>query len=257
MNRFDVGRSFFALSIAVFGLQYLLFGHLAGGLPPLPPWTPDAGPVVAYLAGILLLAAGLGMLLSRHGRLSALIVGAFFLFCVLFLHLLHASAVWNNGVDRTRALEPLVLSGAAFVLARALPAASPGWINPLAERLAFCGRLLFAIPMIPFGWQHFMYAPFIATLIPSWIPGHMFFTYFTGLAFIAAAIAIVARIQAPLAATLLGIMFFLWVVVLHAPRVAAAVHNGDEWTSLFVALAFSGASFIVASTMEKSGRRIA
>lgn len=251
-----LGRILFAFSIAVFGLQYLLYGHFVGGLPPVPPWIPG-GSVLAFVAGLALLAAGLSILAQWKARLSSILVGAFFLLSVLFLHLLHASAVWNDGVTRTRALEPLALSGAAFVLAGILPAelSGPGWVNTVADRFAMCGRFLFAIPMVAFGWQHFIYAPFIANLIPSWIPGHLFFTYFTGVAFIVAAASIVTKIQAPLAATLLGLMFLLWVVVLHAPRVAGRLHNGDEWSSLFVALAFAGGSFVVACTMAKSDRR--
>ena len=256
----QLGRIFFALAIAVFGTQYLFYGIETGGLPPLPPWTPGHstphGSVLAYAAGLVLLSAGLSMLANRKSRLAALFVGAFFLLSVLFLHLLHAREVWNDGVARTRALEPLALSGAAFVLAAILPADSSRWVNSATDRFALCGRLLFTIPMIPFGYQHFIYASFIATLIPAWIPGHLFFAYFTGAAFLAAAAAILAKIQAPLAANLLALMFFLWVVVLHAPRVAAHPHNGDEWTSLFIALAFSGGSLLIASSMAKSHRRI-
>jgi uncharacterized membrane protein YphA (DoxX/SURF4 family) len=91
-----------------------------------------------------------------------------------------------------------------------------------------------------------MYAPFIAALIPAWMPGHLFLAYFTGTAFIIAGLAILAGYGARLGAIGLGIMFLSWVVVLHAPRVAAALHKEGEWTSAFVALAFSGASFIVA-----------
>jgi hypothetical protein len=56
---------------------------------------------------------------------------------------------------------------------------------------------------------------------------------------------------ARLGATWLGIMFLLWVLVLHAVRVAAALHNGDEWASLFVALALSGGSFILAQAASR------
>jgi uncharacterized membrane protein YphA (DoxX/SURF4 family) len=108
------------------------------------------------------------------------------------------------------------------------------------------GRFLFAISLLVFGIQHLMYGAFVATLIPKWIPGHLFWAYFVGGAFIAAALAIVSGKLAPLAATLLGTMFFLWVVMLHAPRVVGALHNANEWTSLFVALAMSGGSWIVA-----------
>jgi hypothetical protein len=41
-------------------------------------------------------------------------------------------------------------------------------------------------------------------------------------------------------------MFFLWVVVLHAPRVAASLNNGNEWNSAFVALTMCGAGWILA-----------
>jgi uncharacterized membrane protein YphA (DoxX/SURF4 family) len=114
--------------------------------------------------------------------------------------------------------------------------------------LAKFGRYFFAFSMLIFGIQHFMYANFIATLITPWIPGHLFWTYFTGVAFIATALAIVTNIYARLASFLLGVMFLLWVLVLHAPRSIASWHNGDEWTSLFVALATGGASLIVASS---------
>jgi hypothetical protein len=52
------------------------------------------------------------------------------------------------------------------------------------------GRFLFTILMIAFGPQHFMYAPFIAFLMPAWIPVRLFFAYFTRTAFIAAGISI-------------------------------------------------------------------
>jgi hypothetical protein len=73
-----------------------------------------------------------------------------------------------------------------------------------------------------------------------------------GVAFFAAALSIVTGKKINVAATLLGTMFLLWVIILHMPRVAAAPGNGTEWTSEFVALAFGGASFLMASSF---GRR--
>jgi hypothetical protein len=108
------------------------------------------------------------------------------------------------------------------------------------------GRVLFAVSLVVFGVQHFLYARFIATLVPSWILGHLFWAYFVGIAFVAAALSLATQIKIGLAATWLGIMFLLWVLVLHLPRVAAALHNGNEWTSLFVALAMSGGAFMLA-----------
>jgi uncharacterized membrane protein YphA (DoxX/SURF4 family) len=247
-----VGRLCFAISIAFFGFQYLLYGRFMGGLPPVPPWTPG-GRVLAYLMGVVLLAAGLSIATLWKARLSAIGLAVLFLLCVLFLHSLHASAILYNGVDRTRAFEALASSAMAFVLAGILPL-EVGSLEPrnILNKVVTFGRMLFAISMIVFGVQHFMYAGFIAFLIPSWIPGHLFWAYFTGSAFIAAGLCIAIRIFAPLAATLLGIMFLLWVLVLHAPRVVAQPRNGDEWTSAFVALAFAGGSFILAAALSKN-----
>jgi hypothetical protein len=68
---------------------------------------------------------------------------------------------------------------------------------------------------------------------------------------LAAGLAIATHVVSSLAARLLGLMFLLWAALLHAPRVAAQPHNGDEWTSAFVALAFSGASFLLAAYASK------
>jgi hypothetical protein len=41
-------------------------------------------------------------------------------------------------------------------------------------------------------------------------------------------------------------MFVIFVVIVHAPRVYHARLDGNEWTSLLVALAMAGASFTLA-----------
>jgi hypothetical protein len=139
--------------------------------------------------------------------------------------------------------------GGAWVLAAGFPAdkkiSYPR--GSFVFQLANVGRFLIAISLVVFAVQHFMYAKFVASLIPAWIPARLFWTYFTGAAFIAAAISITIRVMLRIAGMLLGTMFFLWVIVLHVPRVAGSPRNGDEVTSLLVALAMSGVGFALAS----------
>src|SRR5205085_954196 len=113
-------------------------------------------------------------------------------------------------------------------------------------RTARLGSLLFAGPMVVFGLQHFLYQRVLATLIPGWIPWHIFWEDVVGAAFLAAAAAIATQKSARLAAFLLGTMFGLIVLVLHVPRVAAAARSLDEWTSALVAVAMSGGAFVLA-----------
>jgi len=56
------------------------------------------------------------------------------------------------------------------------------------------------------------------------------------------------------AATLLGVMFFLFVVLLHIPRIAAHPSDGNEWTSGFVALAMCGGAWVLARNSPLAGR---
>jgi len=245
------GRIVFAIGIAAFGVQYILHGNYLGGLPPVPPWAPG-GSIGAYLVGVSLIVAAIGIAVQWNARLFAALLGALFMLCVVFLHLQHFSDVIHKGNDRTRALEPLALAAAAFVLAGTFPmsaAKSSVWNSALQLSIKLA-RFVFAFTMIIFGWQHFEYAAYLATLVPAWLPAHLLWIYFTGAGFIAAGASIALKFLGRIAATLLGLMFFLWVVILHAPRVYASLHNADEWSSLFVALAMAGASFLVAATVS-------
>ena len=245
------GRLCFAISIAFFGAQYLLYGRFEGGLPLVPPWTPGA-PVLAYVLGLALILLALSIASLWKARYSAISLGTFLLLSFFFLHCLHLSSIVHNGTDRTRAFECLTLSAIGFSLAGILPNGRDSSASGITTNWPLLlGRSLFAISMVVFGAQHFMNAGFIATLIPAWIPLHLFWAYLTGTGMIAAGFCIATGILASLASMSMGLMFLLWFLLLHAPRVAASPRNGDEWTSAFVALAVSGGSFLLASTFSR------
>jgi uncharacterized membrane protein len=109
------------------------------------------------------------------------------------------------------------------------------------------GRIFVAISLIVFGVQHFIYGGFVATLVPAFMPRRLFWAYFVGVAFFAAAAGILYKLLARAAATMLGVMFFLFVVLLHIPRIIGNSSNGDEWTQGFVALAMCGGAWILAN----------
>jgi uncharacterized membrane protein len=253
MNNLDKpGRALFGISFAGFGVQYFVYGRFVGGLLPGPPWTPGA-PITTYLLGAGLIAAGVSIAANSNARLAATLLGILLFVCVLLMFIATPSAILHQGTARTRALEPLALCGAAWMSAGSLPPERPNsqaW-DAATDEFAKAGRFIFGLSAIVFGIQHFMYGEFIAMLVPSWIPWHLFWAYFFGLAFIAAGIAIVINVRARLGATLLGFMFLLWVVVLHLPLVVSQPRNGDKWSSLFVAIAMCGSCFIVAAAMSK------
>jgi len=244
------GRYLFALAILAFGIQHFAFAITGAGLGP--PWTP-VNHVLSYIVGVLLLAAGVGLATMWQVRCAGIMLSIVFMARALLHYAPKLIATPRNPGPWTSGFELLALGGASLVLTAMFSDrhAYTGKFDRSIANLFLAGRLLFAIGLVVFGVQHLMYGAFVATLVPAWIPFQLFWAYFVGVAFIAAALAIVSGKLAPLAATLLGTMFFLWVVMLHVPRVASALHNGNEWTSLFVALAMGGGAFVVAGATAK------
>jgi hypothetical protein len=101
--------------------------------------------------------------------------------------------------------------------------------------------------MIVFGIDHFLYTDFVAGLVPVWMPGHLFWTYVAGVALIGSGISLMLNIKLVTVSLLLGSMLFLWLVLLHIPRAIAdpLSGKGNEVTSVFEALGFSGMAFMI------------
>jgi uncharacterized membrane protein len=116
------------------------------------------------------------------------------------------------------------------------------------------GRLFYAIPIAVFAGEHFTIARLMAPGVPSWIPAHLFWIYFVGVALVAAAVSIVVKKYGQVAATLFGIMMCLFVVLLHIPRVVANPRDRISWAVALRELAFAGGAFAFASTQSKTRR---
>ena len=133
------------------------------------------------------------------------------------------------------------------------------------DGIAKQGRFLLALPMLVYPVLHFVYSGFVASIIPPWIPWHMFWTYFTAITIMAAGVAIVLRKHAQLAATLLGIEILLFCALIH---VFLILHKpGDAWAERAMFgdlpsrlinapkdLGLSGAAFIFAGTQSERWR---
>jgi uncharacterized membrane protein len=243
------GRILFAVAIIAFGVEHFVCAQTEGATLPVIPWIP-ANPILAYLIGTALVAAGLSIAANLKARRTAILLGIFFLVCEVVLQFPKVAAKPLDIGFRTTAFEILAIGGAALTLAGVLPVDESypqRWENPL-KKLTSSGRYLFAASSIVFGIDHFLLLRFIASLIPPWFPGGLFWANFTGTAFIAAGVCIAVKRIDRLAATLLGTMFLLWFLSLHLPRVASAPrsHNPDEWSSTFIALGMCGASWIIA-----------
>lgn len=239
----SVGRAIFALAIAALGIENLVcartVSHALGpqyNVIPVLPWLP-AIPWLAYLFGAIWIACAAGLLSSRTVKSSAMALGGLVFICALVLDVpKYAVSLGDMGL-RTTALEPLSLATLAWLLP------GPHVTSRLLERIS---RYLLGLALVVFGVDHFFALGFIASLIPRWIPWHVFWVGFFGVVFIAGGVSIALNLLARWGAFGTGLMFGIWVVTLHLPRVLGlygipdAPHNPDEWSSLFIALGLWG-----------------
>ena len=252
------GRVIFALGIAGLGLQHFFFpGIRPVFVPPFFEGLANATPLV-YLSGIGLIAAGGFILVNFKAKSTLLILSVVFLLLFLMLHIpsnliqdLISPGAWTN------ALKVLAFSGGALIIAGSYEddeVNQPSALNGTLGKLIPAGRFFFGIMLIVFGIDHFLYAQFVATLIPDWIGGNMFWTYFAAVALIGSGVSLITKIKISLISTLIGIMIFIWFLILHIPRAVATpeLDNGNEITSVFQALAFSGVGFVLASIYRRS-----
>jgi uncharacterized membrane protein len=237
------GQIIFGIVMVALGVVNLFCAHFGLAIAGVP-WVP-VHPFLGYISGVALVAAGAAIAANLHSRLMAILLGYFFLACILFRALPLVFANLGDWSVYGILCEALALGASAWTLVQVLPPTSSRWEIVLSKVTA-SGPYLFAVCLVVFGSIHFLVARFIATLIPAWIPGSLFFTYLTGTALIVSGICIAIRRLDEWAGFLLGVMFLLWFMVLHSPRVAADPHNADEWSSAFIALGMCGGSWIIA-----------
>jgi uncharacterized membrane protein YphA (DoxX/SURF4 family) len=261
-----LGRLFIGVSLLAFGVQHFLYAGFIGDLGLVPDWAP-AHLFWAWLAGVILILGGLSVLTGKYARPITTLLGFVFLLSAFLRFTTHIPGMIHNIGDRGVFFELLACCAGSWMLARTFSLSasgsdlgsgltsepdSPLGSSTLTTRLATLARWLFGIAFVVFGSLHLQAPAWIAGLIPHWIPFHLFFTFFTGSALVAAGLAIAAGFWTRLSAALLALMLFSWVVLVHAPRIAHAPHDGDEWNSGFVCLIMAGFALIVAALAPRS-----
>lgn len=80
--------------------------------------------------------------------------------------------------------------------------------------------------------------------VPKDIPGHAVLAYASGVAMIAAGVAIQLPRWARFGAAALGLLYLTWVILLHAPRVAAHPTNIGAWNGVAEISALAAAGLV-------------
>ena len=238
-NLSKTGRIFYGIAIAVMGFLTIYYKDFPYMLIPPHLWMKGHA-IFVYISGTLLIVAGVCIVFEKKIMAASLLLGSVFLLIFCFYFIPYEFMVSSNYMhfgEWENAAKELALASGGFVIA-----------GCFSRKLMPFGAILFSITIISFGIDHFLFAKEAADYVPSWVPNHVFWLYFTGVALLGSGIAIILKIKRGIIATLLGGMIFIWFIILHVPRVIAspAMYLGGEIASAILALAYCGIAFVIA-----------
>jgi uncharacterized membrane protein len=248
MNKFmRAAPYFYGVALTAFGVIQLVTQNFLSSLLQVPPALPLRW-ILMLLSSVVFILAGLCIVFGIRRQLALVAAGTLLGIFLLALQLPALLMNLHNANDWAVTFEGVMLTSGAFIIAADLSdetLISRRW-NRTIHLLAMIGHYLFAISLFVFCIQHIMYFDYILSLIPTWMPVQMVLGYVVVVGYLLCGISFFIGQRVGLAATWLGIMFLLWVLLLHMPRAVGKWNVETEWTSLFVALAVCGVAFGIA-----------
>ncbi len=256
-NLTNIGRIFYGLAIAAMGILIIRYADFPYFLiPPKHDWIIDR-PIIVYGIGVLLALAGACIVFGIRTMPVSLVLGLVLLlvFCFYFVpYQFIGSANYEHFGAWENAAKELAFAGGAFVIAGCFSIGTDNAMIRALKKLIPLGTILFALTIISFSIDHFLFAEQAAGYVPAWVPAPVSWLYVTGVALFCSGVAILLNIKAGLMAFLLGAMIFIWVIIVHIPKAVNASFDDrtGEVSSAFIALACCGIAFAIAGNAKKS-----
>ena len=255
-----VGVWFYGLGTVLTGILNIAWGAFDASHQPIKSLGINlpGQHILAYVAGVWLVTAGLAILWRRSARMGAaasaiayLIFGTFWL--ARYYAGVHALG-WR--ID--------VLLAVTFGLAQQLMLVAPAAIvyvstaspdSPQQKRAGIAARWMLGLPPVIFGLFHLIGIRVFASIVPHWMSFGYFWAALTGVAFFLAGSAICSGILGVLAARLLALMLLLFEGLVEVPPIFIRLHNQATWGAAVYNLAAIGACWIFAEFLASRADR--
>ncbi len=249
----SVGLAITMIGLGAVGLLYRDFVPLWNPIPTVVP----AHELVIYFGALISLTAGIGLFVPRLAAIAArLLLVTLFVWLLLFRV---PNFFLEPAFEACWSVFPLtVMLAATWVLYV--------WLAADWDRKHFSlvssnyglriARGLYGLCLIFFGVAHFVDVKDTVSLIPHWLPGHLFWVYFTGGAFIAAGVATLIGFCARLAVALSAFQIALFLFVVWIPIVASGSKDPFQWSETILNTALLAGAWVVADSYWFSGSAV-
>ena len=253
-------------TVTKFGIYLLAFATIAAGILDLVWGEFEAAhqpigalgdnipgqTIFAYITALWLIATGAALLWRRTvrtGALAAIIIYLIFgLFWLPRLYTAPHALGWHAaviiGVLAGMFTQLIVVAG-VWVLYSSL--SENGSIAVLKSSTV--SRYVIGLGAVSFGLAHMTAVQLVARMVPDWVPlGGPFWVVVSGIAFLAAGLAIITGVLKSLAAHLLALLLIVFEFPVLLPLIIASPHNHVAWGASAYNLAAAGALCIFAAS---------
>jgi uncharacterized membrane protein len=211
-------------------------------------------PAMAIACALVSAGTGAGLLAGRHARLSARFLLGFLVLWTAWCKLpplLHAPLILASWESLG---ETMVVAAAAWALAVDATDVSTG---ADASRRLQRPLLLYGCALIAFGAAHFGYPAMTAALVPGWLPWPLEWVYFTGAAYIAAGVVLVAGWLRLTAAFLSSLQMAMFGILVWLPKIAGGARDPGTINEAAISFALAVSGWVIASLVASvTGRTV-
>lgn len=244
----------FAVTMIALGIMGLISADFTALWAPIPKAWPARAALV-WICALVSLATGAGLLWRGSAAMAARVLLAWLLLWVLVFRVRVIVLAPGSMDSWESCAETVVVLTGAWTL---YVAVANAWDRrrlgfAVGERGLRIARTLYGASLIAFGAAHFAYVRETASLVPAWLPGHLAWARFTGGAYIAAGVAIIADVLARLAATLATLQIAGFTFLVWAPIVAAGHPSAFQWSETVISWTLTAAAWVIAQSYR--GRR--
>jgi hypothetical protein len=215
-----LGPVFIAAPMAVFSAEHFTVTKIIAGM--VPGWIPGHM-FWALLVGVCLLAAALSIAAGKQAWLSSALLGVMILLFVLLIHIPNIVSAPHERILWVVALRDSTFAAGAFSLAAAEKEA---WRAQDRHWVITVARLVIGAVIVFMGVEQILHPELVPGVpllkaTPVWIPVHLLWGYVTGVVYVICGVGLIINKQARLAATWLGLVILLLVILIYVPIVVA------------------------------------